>query len=183
MAASFVRLVFGLIVGVMIASQGRAQDGGPSSLLTPEIVENFIASYPKVKAKVDDLTPQYDVAGDLSGAARWRAWAGVNDARSQLDAIVQAYDFTDFQSWVRILSVTAQAYAFTRSGADLDRKIAEALAKIENDPNLTESQKEMMRQQLRHSAEAIAAIKPSQGNIDAVAPYGDELEQLFDGER
>lgn len=182
MGLSFLRVVVGLLVGVTIAFPGRTQDGAPSSLLTPVIVENLIASYPKVKAKVDDLKAQYDVAGDLSGATTWRAWAGVNGAKSQLDAIVRAYDFADFPSWVRAFSVTAQAYAFTQSGADLDRKMAEALARIENDPNLPEAQKEMMRQQLRHSADAIAAIKPSQESIDAVTPYAEELKQLFDEE-
>jgi len=182
MVLSFLRLIAGFLVGVMIVAPSHAQDGAPSSLLTPDLVENFIASYPKVKAKVDDLKAQYDVTEDLSATATWRAWAGIDGANSQLDAIVRAYDFPDFQSWVRTLSVTAQAYAFTRSGADLDRKMAEALARIENDPNLTEAQKEMIRQQLRHSAEAIAAIKPSQGSIDAVTPYAEELEQLFDEE-
>lgn len=182
MVLAFLRLVAGLLVGVMFACPGRAQDGARSSLLTPEIVENLIASYPKVKAKVDDLKVQYEVAEDLSGTAAWRAWADVNGAKSQLDDVVRAYNFSDFPSWARALSVTAQAYAFTQRGADLDRKMAEALARIENDPNVPEAQKEMLRQQLRHSAEAIAAIKPSQGNIDAVTPYAEELKQLFDEE-
>jgi len=183
MVQSFLRLVVGLIAGVIIvASSSRAQDGAPSSLLTPEIVEHFIASFPEVKAKVDDLRAQYDVPGNLSGAATWRAWADVNEAKRQLDAVVQDYGFPDFPSWVRTFSVTAQTYAFTQSGTDLDRKMAEALARIENEPNVPEAQKEMMRQQLRHSADAIAAIKPSQGNIDAVTPYAAELEQLFEEE-
>jgi hypothetical protein len=182
MALFVVRAVAGALVGIVLAFPGHAQDDPPPSLLTPNTVENFIASYPQVKATVDDLRVQYDVAEDLSDASAWRAWAGVGGAKSQLDSVVQAHDFADFSTWVRTLSVTAQAYVFTQSGADLDRKMAEALARIESDPNIPVAQKEMMRQQLKHSAHAIAAMKPSQASIDAVTPYADQLRQLFDDE-
>ena len=182
MVLTLLRSVLGALVGVMVAFAGLAQDGTPPSLLTPAIVENFIASYPEVKAKVEELHAEYDVAGDISGSDAWRAWADVNGAKSQLDAVVQAHDFPDFPTWVRTLSVAARAYAFIQGGADLDSKVSEALARIESDPNIPEAQKEMMRQQLQHSADAIAAIKPSQKSIDAVTPYAEQLGQLFDEE-
>jgi hypothetical protein len=182
MVFSVARVVLGGLAVAVIALASHAQDGAPTSLLTPTRVENFIGSYPEVKAKVDELSAQYEMPGELSGTAAWRAWAGVAGVKNQLDAVVQAHDFPDFPTWVRTLSVTAQAYAFTQSGTDLDGKIAETLARIETDPNIPEAQKEMMRQHLRHSAAAIAAMKPSQGNIDAVTPHIEQLGQLFDYE-
>lgn len=180
MVPSIVGAVAGVLGIVTIASVGHAQDQPKPSLLTPGSIENFIASYPEVKAKAEELRAQYEVEGDLSDAEVWRAWASVGGVKSQLDAVVQAHDFPDFSAWVRTLSVTAQAYAFSQGGADLDRKMAEALVRIESDPNFSEAQKEMMRQQLRHSADAIAAMRPSQASIDAVMPYAEELGQLFD---
>jgi hypothetical protein len=176
------RGVAGALVGVAVAFAGQAEEPARPSLLTPSVVENFITSYPEVKAKVDELRARYDVAGDLSELAAWRAWAEAGGAESQLDFVVQAYEFPDFATWVRTLSVTAQAYAFAQSGADLDRKMAEALARVESDPNLPDAQKEMMRQQLLHSGHAIAAMMPSQASVDAVRPYVEQLGQLFDDE-
>ena len=131
MVAASVRLVLALVGGIMLAGASQAQDEG---LLTPATVENFIASYPEMKGKVDELRAQYDVPGGLSGAAAWRAWTDVDGAKSQLDGVAAAHGFSDFSAWVRTLSVTAQAYAFTQSGDDLESRIAEALARIENDP-------------------------------------------------
>lgn len=182
MISSIVRPVVGALGAMVIVCAGHAQDVAKPSLLTREIVENIMTSYPEVKAKVNELRLQYDVDGDLSDAAAWRAWAEVGGAKSQLDAVVQPYGFADFPTWVRTLSVTAQAYAFTHSGDEIDRKMAEAIVRVKSDPNLSEGQKEMMQQQLRHSADVIAAMKPSQASIDAVTPYAAQLGKLFDKE-
>jgi len=180
MASFVVRSVLCAFFCVVVAFAGAAQEGTASPLLTPATVEGFIASYPEVKARADELREQFDVPDQSSGAAAWRAWADNEEARGKLDALVQAHGFQDFPSWVRVLSVTAQAYAFTESGEDFDARLSDALARIENDPNTSESQREMMRQQLQHSADAIAAMKPSQENIDAVKPYVEQLGQLFE---
>lgn len=182
MDSSSVRPFLGAIVGLVVAGGSYAQVDTPSPLLTPATVESFIASYPEVKAKAYELSEQYEGPGAPSGAAAWRAWSGVEGAKSQLDAAVQNHGFENFPEWVRVLSVTAQAYAFAQSGEDLDERMSAAIARIEIDPNIPEAQKEIMRQQLQHSAAAIAAMKPSQGNIDAVRPYAEQLGKLFDEE-
>ena len=42
-----------------------------------------------------------------------------------------------------------------------------------------EKKKQMLMQQMQASAGAIAAIKPSQANLDAVKPYMTQLAPLF----
>jgi len=182
MASFVVRSVLCALSCVVVAFASTAQDGTAAQLLTPATVEELIASYPEVKARADELREQDDFRDQSSGGAAWRAWAESEEASAELDAIVQAHGFQDFPTWVRVLSVTAQAYAFAESGEDLDIRLSEALARIESDPDISEVQKEMMRQQLQHSADAIAAMKPSQGNIDAVKPYVGQLGQLFEDE-
>jgi len=183
MLLAAVRPLLGALAIVVVAFASHAQvAGGPPIALTPEMVKNFVASYPDVKAKGEQLKAQYDVPGGLSGPEAWLAWAGVGGAKSQLDSLVGQFGFADFPTWVRTLSTIAQAYGFTQGGANLDSKMAEAMARIESDPNIPEAQKEMMRQQLKHSAAAIAAMKPPQANIDAVEPYAQQLGQLFEAE-
>ena len=93
-----------------------------------------------------------------------------------------AHGFSDFNIWIRTFSAVARAYAFSQEGQDLDNQMAEALEKVRSDPDIPAAQKEMMIQQLQHSADIIAAIRPSPGNVDAVAPYIDQLGAIFDDE-
>lgn len=173
------RWLIAAFIGFGMAFASHAQDGTAPTILTPATVENLIASYPVVKEKADQLQEQFDVP-DADGAAAWRAWTAVGGAKAQLDDTVRSYGFSDFTAWVGALSATAQAYAFTESGEDIDGQMAEALKRIESDPNIPAAQKEMMRQQFQHSAAAIAAMKPSQASIDAVRPYIEQLGKLFE---
>lgn len=174
------RWLISALIGLGMGFASQAQDSATPTILTPAMVENLIASYPVVKEKVDQLREQFDVPDDADGAAAWRAWTAVDGAKAQLDDTVRSYGFSDFSAWVRALSITAQVYAFTGSGEDIDSQMAEALQRIESDPNISEAQKEMMRQQLSHSVTAITAMKPSQASIDAVKPYAEQLSRLFE---
>ena len=71
------------------------------------------------------------------------------------------------------------AYSFAKDGGKMDTQMADAIAKIQNDPNIPAAQKQMLMQQMQASAGAIAAIKPSQANLDAVKPYMTQLAPLF----
>jgi hypothetical protein len=149
--------------------------------LTTDIVENFVASYTEVRAKADELSTQYNVPDGGAAGQAWALWAGVGAAKSELDATVDAHEFADFNAWLEALSAIARAYAFAKEGGALDNEMAAALEKIRNDPNLPAAQKDMMLQQLEASAGAIAGMRPSQENIDAVTPYVDQLALVFDG--
>jgi hypothetical protein len=147
--------------------------------LTPETVENFIASYPEVRAAGEELKAQYDVPeGDDMSA--WQTWRAVGAANSELSAVTQRYGFADFNAWLQTFSTIARAYAFAREGGEIDSQMAEAIEKVRNDPNIPAAQKELILQQLQHSNAAIAGMRPSEESLNAVEPYGEQLKALFD---
>jgi hypothetical protein len=168
-------LAFAIPVGDCTAS---AQTGDIA--LTAEMVENFAASYAGVRAKADELSASYDVPEGGSATTAWQAWMGVGGAKADLDAAVAEHGFADFGEWLQAFSSVARAYAFAKDGGALDNDMAQALAQIQNDPNIPQAQKDMLLQQLQASAGAISSMRPSQENIDAVAPYVDQLSVVFE---
>jgi hypothetical protein len=176
----FLIVFLSLSVAVFFWRGVSAQTGDIT--LTSDMVGNFAASFADVKAKADELSAEYGAPPDGgSASAAWQAWMGVGGAKAELDATVGAHGFSDFAVWTQTLSAIARAYAFAKDGGALDTEMAAALEKIRNDPNIPQAQKDMLLQQLQASAGAISGMRPSQENIDAVAPYVDELSAVFEG--
>jgi hypothetical protein len=165
----------------IVALSGRTADAQTDHVsLNADIVEGFAASFAVVQSKAEELSGHYDlVAGGSTGAA-WRAWIGAGRPETELDATVGLYGFADFKSWVGVLSAIAQAYSFAGDAAAADRQLDETQEKIRNDPNIPAGFKEMMLQQLQHSAAAVATMRPSPENTEAVEPHLDRLELIFD---
>ena len=109
----------------------------------------------------------------------WTAWMAVGGAKGAFDQAVKAHGFDDFQSWVGVMTSVGMAYGFAKDGGQMDAGMAAAVKQIQDNPNLTDDQKKMMLQQMTASMGAVAAIKPPQANIDAVAPYVDQLTAVF----
>jgi hypothetical protein len=166
-------------LALTFAAQGQPATSAAASL-GPDTVVSFIASFPEVRSKTDQLSAMYDVPGGGQAGSAWQAWGAVAGAKAELDAVVGAHGFTDFHSWTQVLSAVAQAYAFAREGGALDSQMAEALEAIRDNPNIPAAQKEMMLQQLQHSSAAIAGIRPPQEHIDAVTPHIESLAIIFE---
>jgi hypothetical protein len=149
--------------------------------LTADVVGSFAASYADVRAKADELSATYDVPDGGTATAAWQAWMGVGGAKAELDGAVAAHGFADFGAWLQAFSSIARAYAFAKDGGALDNDMAQALAQIQNDPNIPQAQKDMLLQQLQASAGAISSMRPAQENIDAVAAHIDQLSVIFEG--
>jgi hypothetical protein len=153
-------------------------------VLTPQIVAAVIASYPDVKRTTGELEAQY---GDPGGGgddpdSALGAWLMVSGAHAALNGAVQAHGFADYQTWVGTVTSVVFAYTFAGEGGGANAQMAEAIAGIQNNPNLTDEQKQMMLQQMQASMGAIAMMQPPQQNIDAVAPYAAELEAMFESD-
>lgn len=178
--AAVVSLTVAWSVSLPGVARAQMMSGVP---LTPAIVEAFIASYPSVNATGEELNQQY--GGTASGgddpASAYQGLLAYTAATGAMNSAVQAYGFADFQSWLQVLTSVATAYAFLgEEGQGMDSQMAEAMAGIQSNPNLTAAQQQMMMQQLQLSMGMIAAMAPPQENIDAVAPYADQLAALFD---
>lgn len=152
----------------------------PQVPLTSATVEAFIASYPDVKSTADGLKAQYgDPGAGGDATASWSAWMAVGGATGALNTAVQAHGFNDFQSWLQVLTSVGMAYGFAKDGGQMDAGMAAAIKQIQDDPNMSDAQKQMMLQQMQAAMGGVAAIRPSQENIDAVTPYIDQLKVVF----
>ena len=178
-AAALVILAAGLFGGPADAQMPTQQQVS----LTPEMVGRMIDSVPEVRQTAEALQAKYDTGSLDPGndpAGRWQAWLAYSDASSTLGQVCQKYGFADFPEWVATFSSVAMAHAFARQGGTIDDEMAKAAEAIRNNPNLSDAQKEMMLKQFEASVASVATMRPSQQNIDAVAPYGDRLEALFE---
>ena len=174
------RLVAAVIAVGLAAFIVPASAQMPQVALISATVEAFIASYADVKATADKLKQQYgDPASSGDAMSGWTAWMAVGGAQGALDQAVQSHGFDNFQSWIQVLTSVGMAYGFAKDGGQVDAGMAAALKQIQDNPDLTDDQKKMMVQQMTASMGAVAAIKPPQGNIDAVAPYVDQLTAVF----
>ena len=177
------RGVAALSAALMVSFAGPALAQMPNQVvLTPQIVAAVIASYPDVKRTTGELEAQYGDPGGGSAdpGSALGAWLMVSGAHAALNGAVQAHGFADYQTWVGTVTSVVFAYTFTGEGGAANAQIAEAIAGIQNNPNLTDAQKQMMLQQMQASMGAIAMMQPSQENIDAVAPYAAELKAMFE---
>lgn len=176
MAAVFVAAISAWMSGPAVA---QAIEQVP---LTGALVEAVIASYPAVKQTAEGLEAQYGDIGDGVGhpASALGAWMAVGAAQGALNGAVQQYGFSDYATWVSTLTSVVFAHTFAEQGGGMDAEIAAAIADIQNSPDFSDAQKEMMLQQIQASVGVLAAMRPSQQNIDAVAPYADQIQVLID---
>lgn len=152
----------------------------PQVTLTAATVEAFIASFDDVKATSDQLKAEYGVPGvSRDVTSSWAAWLSVGGALGTLNGVVQAHGFDNFLSWVQVLSSVGMAYGFAKDGGQMDASMADAIKQIQDNPDMSDAQKQMMMQRIQASMGAVAAIRPSQENIDAVTPYVDQLAVVF----
>jgi len=150
--------------------------------LTTGIVEAFIASYPDVRQTADSLEEKYGARADNGDdpMAAWQGWMAVSEAQGALNAVCQAHGFDGFLPWLQVLASVATAYTFVREGGGVDDKMAESIAEVQNNPNLSAAQKQMILQQMQAAMGAVSAMRPPQENLDAVAPYAPQLAVLFE---
>lgn len=149
--------------------------------LSSDMVGNFIESFPKLKEAAEALSRKHDVRGGGDDpVANFGAFLAYRGAIGELDAATRSHGFSGFMDWLQVMSSVATAYMFSREGGGMDRQMAEAMKQIESNPNLTPDQKAMMRQQMQASLAAVAAMRPPQQNLDAVAPHVAALEVLFE---
>ena len=81
-----------------------------------------------------------------------------------MDTVVKPYGFKNFKAWLDDTISIAMAAGTTQ-----------AVEQIKNNPSLSDAQKEMMLQQMEASMGSVSAMRPPQGNIDAVKPCATEL--------
>lgn len=166
---------------IAVALGARAQLAAPDDLiaLTPEIVGNYVAGYPKVKDRLDALSEELGTSDSDFSADNMAAKSAHEAARNDLNLIVAEYGFENYADWVTTTSSIIVAYTFVREGGGLDDQMQSFLDQIQNNPDMTDEQKQTMIDQMSGPMQAINANRPDQASLDAVAPYTSELDDLF----
>lgn len=163
------------VIGKMSASSQMMEDVA----LSGDMVENFIKSYPEVKAASEAIAKKYDLDTGGDGANAWGAWMTATAAWGELNGVVNSYGFDGFKQWLQVTMTIAKAHAFAEEGG-VDAGLAQAMEEIKNNPDLPAAQKKMLLDQMEGTMAAVGGIRPSQENIDAVAPYAAPLKALFE---
>ena len=164
----------------VIGKTGAAAQMTEDVALTGDMVENFIKSYPEVKAASEGIAQKYNLDTGGEGAGAWAAWATATAAWGELDGVASSYGFDGFKQWLQVTMSIAKAYAFAEEGGGIDAGLAQAMEEIKTNPNIPEAQKKMLIEQMGGSMAAVGGMRPSQENIDAVAPYAGQLKALFE---
>jgi hypothetical protein len=180
---SVARLAAAVVAVLAIASTiafSAGNPGYPQVALTDAVVQQFIASYPAVKATADKIGKKYNIAGNNRDHTHgWGAWMAARSAWGEMDAVVKSYGFANFKAWLDDTISIAMAYAFASHGPEMDAGMTQAVEQIKNNPSLSDAQKQMMLQQMQASMGSVSAMRPPQGNIDAVKPYVTQLGSFF----
>lgn len=151
----------------------------PEVLLSTERVEAVLSAYAPMRDGIKELGADFEADGDAGDVAqRLHALAVMGTAGSSLDGIAQNFGFDGYLDWMATTYAVFMAHGFSQHPA-MDAELAEALAHIEAEPSLSPSQKEQMRQMLLHSMGALASMRPSDANLEAVAPYHDQIEAVL----
>ncbi|WP_029040131.1 hypothetical protein [Cucumibacter marinus] len=158
--------------------------GVPIASLTPDIVQNFVASYPEVRALTQQLETEFDTEtmDEESPAAAFIGFMAYEDAQNRINAVIEPHGFSGFMEWLQTMSAVTQAYAWAEQGGAMDQQMAAAIEQVQNNPGLTDEQKTMMIEQITAASDAMGASRPPQENIDAVNAHADAVRSIFEAE-
>jgi hypothetical protein len=170
-----------VLLAFALAAPLRAQTMGDLQAveLTPERVEAVIAAYPPMRARLEEMDARFGSEGDAdSVASQLQALAIAGGVPGVLDAAAVEVGFAGFMDWLGTTYAVLYAHAFARQ-PEMDSQMQQALAQIETSPGLSAAQKEQMKAAMLQSMGAVQAMRPSDQNVAAVAPYADEIEALL----
>ncbi len=171
-----------VVLAVLLAAPSLAVElraSLPNVTLSPEKVEAVLAAYVPMRARIEALGTDLDADGNAGDVAmRLIGLAEIDSVGSALDGPARDYGFDGYLDWLATTYAVFMAHGFAQHpGADDD--LQKALDEVEGQTGLSAPQKELMRQMLLHSMHALAAIRPPEENIAAVAPYRDWIEAIL----
>jgi hypothetical protein len=182
------RLVLSVLafLGLFLAPAGAA---GPSGVpeqvtLSAKLVESFIQSWEPARALAEKHQADWDGKGlsdgEATGLGKLRAYLEGRGALSEFNQLVGSYGFSGFDHWSQVAYSVFVAHGFAQPGASTDAAFAQAIAGIDNNPNLSPQQKAAMKAQMAQSMGSYQAMQPPPANIAAVKPFGARIDALLD---
>jgi hypothetical protein len=167
-----------VVLIALFAAPSEAQTPFPEVTLTTDRVEAVISAYGPMRERIEAIGADVETSGDSGDVAQaLRAMATAGAVGSALDSAAQDHGFEGYMDWVATTYAVFTAHAFARE--PVDEQIQQALDAIENNNSLSAAQKEQMKQMLLHSMGVVESMRPSDENLAAVEPYGEQLEAVL----
>ena len=156
-------------------------------VLTPDLIEHFLASLPKAISLARDLdreqgrTEPVKLDDDLSFLLVPYLFDPKIEAN--INAMLAGFGFTAYSDWADVahsLALVAEAANFS-GDVDLGSQEQAARREIEEDTKLTPEEKAKALDELKSQFAALAEFEPLPGNRDIAAPYLDRLREATGG--
>ncbi len=174
---------FGQAGGIDMAALDRLAEDHKQVPLTEDIINRFVASYPEMKA-VGAKFPQTEATEDKASEDGDDELASMPpEKRKAMEEVATKHGFKDLEEWMTVASTVAMSYAHLREGKsrqDLQTMIDRAVTQAENNPKLTQEQREKAiapisrdRRQARKAAAAARQYRAG-GEDDRQNRPGDE---------
>ncbi|MDX1633968.1 MAG: hypothetical protein R3280_04995 [Marinobacter sp.] len=163
--------------------------------LTELQIESFIASLKELhtlEADFEAAAPEVE-NGDPASLPRMDTLISDSIARmeghvlyDQVEQVVRQHGFEGVEQWSRIGDRILNAFVARQMGAqdkDLRKEMEQALAQIENNPNLTAAQKEQMKSMMGGAVSSVEAMANApQEDVRAIEPYMQQLDRTLTDE-
>jgi hypothetical protein len=155
-------------------------------LLTADLVERFIASYPPLEALADQLDQRHPAAASGGDDAEEEGpeylladhLADPADAEAINQALAK-YGFASYVEWANVAhSVSIAADAADSPPPDLDAQKKQALASLDADKSLSPEEKKAQRDEIDNQFAALTEFVPLPGNVAVVKPFLSRIRAL-----
>lgn len=180
-------MLLALVLAVaMPAGTARAQTapgaplGGLEQItLSEEMVRNFLASFPSLRA----LGEKYDAefgADDLvdNPGTLFATMARSQAAMAEFQRTLNAHGFADVEAWMRVGFSMMVAHGWRQSDSDPVSEIDRALAEVQANPAFSAEQKAAIAAQIEAQRALLASFRPLPGNIAVVEKFAAEIDRL-----
>jgi len=148
------------------------------SALTRANVRNVIDTLKELKKEVDK-----DNAYNFEEMTQLEAYTKSQEMRNKYLNILKRHEFADPNEWqetvMRVFNAYG-AYKVQQQSPEMAAQMRQAMAQIENNPSLTDQQKQQLLQMMQQSNQSVRAfVDASSADVKAVKPFVAEIDSTF----
>lgn len=163
------------------------------TILDKKTLEGWISSTEELQTWTDQHDVKDDDAEDFFSQdpkSFTRMMADGIREHPDAEKIVNRHGFKSADHWAETATAIMNAYvglqleAEGTSSAEMQSQMSEALAQMENNPHLTDQQRDMMRQQMGMAESFMGELgkEAPEENIRLIRQHKNRLDQLFDAQ-
>lgn len=160
--------------------------------LTDQTVRSFISSLEELQTMEDEFSELTEDFSDEEDAAEMPDMSRIfsssveemkgHDMYNELEDLVQQYGFSSPEQWGEIGDRIFHAWGALEMGeqsGDMNQEMARAMEEIDNNPHMSEAQKQQMREMMGGAMSAVEqAANAPEGDKRAVRPHMEALRSV-----